>query len=150
MRAYAQNATAAGLDPTARQAWQWLVTEVPQRSLHNWQNAAARLIAADLRGRVTVASDSRPTTGLSSEFVGMAIQVPPAQLVRAVEIARHHLTRLSRRMVPPQVAMIEMIMEAWTAQAIAAAANLGIADARAKGPLSADDLAAAVNADPAG
>ncbi|WP_156689354.1 hypothetical protein [Mycobacterium sp. Marseille-P9652] len=56
VRAYAQNATAAGLDPTARQAWQWLVTEVPQRSLHNWQNAAARLVAADLRGRVPVPS----------------------------------------------------------------------------------------------
>jgi hypothetical protein len=56
VRAYAQNATAAGLDPTARQAWQWFVTEVPQRSLHNWQNAAARLIAADLRGRVTVSN----------------------------------------------------------------------------------------------
>jgi len=54
VRAYAQNATAAGLDPVARQAWQWLVTEVPQRSLHNWQNAAARIIAADLRGRVPV------------------------------------------------------------------------------------------------
>ncbi len=46
----------AGLDATARQAWQWFVTEVPQRSLHNWQNAAARLIAADLRGRVAVSS----------------------------------------------------------------------------------------------
>lgn len=57
VRAYAQNATASGLDPTARQAWQWFVTEVPQRSLHNWQNAAARLIAADLRGRVPVRSD---------------------------------------------------------------------------------------------
>lgn len=57
VRAYAQNATASGLDPTARRAWQWFVTEVPQRSLHNWQNAAARLIAADLRGRVTVSSD---------------------------------------------------------------------------------------------
>ncbi|OBI99325.1 hypothetical protein A5660_03720 [Mycobacterium alsense] len=57
VRAYAQNATAAGLDPTARRAWQWLVTEVPQRSLHNWQNAAARLVAADLRGRVPVPSD---------------------------------------------------------------------------------------------
>lgn len=55
VRAYAQNATAAGLDPVARQAWQWFVTEVPQRSLHNWQNAAARLIAADLRSRVVVA-----------------------------------------------------------------------------------------------
>ncbi|MCA2237813.1 hypothetical protein JF769_10995 [Mycobacterium avium] len=57
VRAYAQNATASGLDPTARQAWQWFVTEVPQRSLHNWQNAAARLIAAELRGRVPVPSE---------------------------------------------------------------------------------------------
>jgi hypothetical protein len=57
VRAYAQNATAAGLDPVARQAWQWLVTEVPQRSLHNWQNAAARLIAADLRGNLVAAQD---------------------------------------------------------------------------------------------
>ena len=57
VRAYAQNATASGLDPTARQAWHWFVTEVPQRSLHNWQNAAARLIAADLRGRVPVPSE---------------------------------------------------------------------------------------------
>jgi hypothetical protein len=56
VRAYAQNATAAGLDPTARRAWQWFATDVPQRSLHNWQNAAAKLIAADLRGRVSVSS----------------------------------------------------------------------------------------------
>ena len=55
VRAYAQNATAAGLDPVARQAWQWLVTEVPQRSLHNWQNAAARVIATDLRSNVVSA-----------------------------------------------------------------------------------------------
>ena len=52
VRAYAQSATAAGLDPLARQAWQWFVTEVPQRSLHNWQNAAARVIATDLRSNL--------------------------------------------------------------------------------------------------
>lgn len=51
VRAYAQNATASGLDPVAREAWKWLVTDVPQRSLHNWQNAAARLIAVELRGQ---------------------------------------------------------------------------------------------------
>jgi hypothetical protein len=56
VRAYAQNATAAGLDPVARRAWQWFVTDVPQRSLHNWQNAAARVIAADLRGTPVPAS----------------------------------------------------------------------------------------------
>lgn len=55
VRAYAQNATAAGLDPLARQAWQWFVTEVPQRSLHNWQNAAARVIATDLRSNLVPA-----------------------------------------------------------------------------------------------
>jgi hypothetical protein len=57
VRAYAQNATASGLDPVARQAWQWFVTEVPQRSLHNWQNAAARVIAADLRGAPVTADN---------------------------------------------------------------------------------------------
>src|SRR5689334_15082212 len=58
VRAYAQNATAAGLDPVARQAWQWFATEVPQRSLHNWQNAAARLIAADLRGNLVAVKEA--------------------------------------------------------------------------------------------
>ncbi|TFV60927.1 hypothetical protein E4P42_01680 [Mycobacterium sp. PS03-16] len=57
VRAYAQNATPAGLDPVARRAWQWLVTEVPQRSLHNWQNAAARVIAADLRSDLVATRD---------------------------------------------------------------------------------------------
>lgn len=54
VRAYAQNATAAGLDPVARQAWHWFVGDVPQRSLHNWQNAAARVIATDLRASFSV------------------------------------------------------------------------------------------------
>lgn len=51
VRPYSQRATAAGLDPVARRAWQWFATSVPQRSLHNWQNAAARLVATDLRSR---------------------------------------------------------------------------------------------------
>jgi hypothetical protein len=50
-------------------------------------------------------------------------------------------------MVPPPIAMLEMITEMWATQAITAAADLGIADALAKGPLSADELASAVNAD---
>ena len=49
--------------------------------------------------------------------------------------------------MPPPVAIMEMAVEAWAAQAITAAADLGIADALAKGPLSADELAAAVDAD---
>jgi hypothetical protein len=43
---------------------------------------------------------------------------------------------------------MEMVVETWAAQAITAAAELGIADELAKGPLSAEDLATAVKADP--
>jgi O-methyltransferase domain/Dimerisation domain len=50
-------------------------------------------------------------------------------------------------MAPPPIVMLEMITEMWATQAIAAAADLGIADALAKGPLSADQLASAVDAD---
>ena len=37
------------LDETARAALDWFHTSVPERTLHNWQNAAAKLIAEDLR-----------------------------------------------------------------------------------------------------
>jgi DNA-binding transcriptional ArsR family regulator len=43
---------------------------------------------------------------------------------------------------------MDLIMGAWIAQALTAAADLRVADALAKGPLSVDELAAAVNADP--
>jgi hypothetical protein len=73
--------------------------------------------------------------------------IPHTQIARVVETARHHIAQLHRRMVPPSAAMWELITNAWVAQAITAAAELGIADALAKGPLSADELAKAVDAD---
>src|SRR6516162_23815 len=77
----------------------------------------------------------------------MGSKLPPARVVRAIEMVRHHLSQLHRRMVPPPIAMLEMISDVWATQAITAAADLGIADALAKGPLSADELASAINAD---
>jgi O-methyltransferase domain/Dimerisation domain len=44
--------------------------------------------------------------------------------------------------------MTEMIMNAWAAQGITAAVNLGVADALTDGPLRVDELASRVNADP--
>jgi hypothetical protein len=73
--------------------------------------------------------------------------LPPARVGRTIDFVRHHLAQLHRRMVPPSAAMLEMITNAWAAQAITAAADLGIADVLARGPLSADDLAVAVGAD---
>jgi hypothetical protein len=75
-------------------------------------------------------------------------KVPPAKAARVVERARHHLNRLHQRLVPPHAAMMDLIMGAWISQAITAAADLGVADALAKRPLLADELAAAVKADP--
>ncbi|MGH3596065.1 MAG: methyltransferase, partial [Mycobacterium sp.] len=74
-------------------------------------------------------------------------RVPPAKLARVVEWIRHHLYRLNQRLAPAPAAMMEMIIAAWTSQAITVAAQLGVADALASGPLPIDELAARVGAD---
>lgn len=74
-------------------------------------------------------------------------RVPPAQLARAVERIRHYLYRLNQKLVSAPAAMMELILGAWVAQAIAVAADLGVADALAKGPLPIDELSARVGAD---
>lgn len=73
--------------------------------------------------------------------------LPPARFARAIEFVRHQVGQLHQRMAPPPAAMMEMITNAWAAQAITAAADLGIADVLAKGPLSVDEVAEAVDAD---
>jgi len=74
-------------------------------------------------------------------------KVPPARLARAVEWTRHHLLLLHQRMLPAPMAMMELVVSGWPAQTITTAAQLGIADALADGPLSIDELAARVGAD---
>lgn len=49
LKPYNQRSTNADLDPVAQEALNWLRTMVPERTLYNWQNAAARLLAQDLR-----------------------------------------------------------------------------------------------------
>jgi C-methyltransferase len=65
-------------------------------------------------------------------------KVPPAKLARVVERIRH-LYRLHQRLTPAPAAMIEMILAGWTSQAITVAAQLGVADALADGPLPIDE-----------
>jgi C-methyltransferase len=78
---------------------------------------------------------------------GARLKVPPARLARVVEWIRHHLFRLHQRMTLAPAAMMEMITATWTSQAITVAAQLGVADALANGPLPVDELASAVGAD---
>ena len=76
------------------------------------------------------------------------IKIPPAKVARIVERFRHHLYRFHQRSAPAAAAMFEMVTGAWVAQAIQVAAELGIADALAEGPLPLTDLADRVGADP--
>jgi C-methyltransferase len=87
-----------------------------------------------------------PTT-VKGEAMSTSAKVPPAKLARVVERIRHHLYRLHQRLTPAPAAMIEMILAGWTSQAITVAAQLGVADALADGPLPIDQLAARVDAD---
>ncbi len=73
--------------------------------------------------------------------------MPPANLARVVEWTRHHLYRLNQRLIPAPAALFEMILAGWASQAITVAAQLGVADALADGPLRIDELAARVDAD---
>jgi hypothetical protein len=48
LKPYARRPDFDSLDETSRAALNWFQTSVPERTLHNWQNAAAKLIAEDL------------------------------------------------------------------------------------------------------
>ena len=51
LKPYTRRSDAQSLDETTRQALDWFQTSVPERTLHNWQNTAARLVASDLRNK---------------------------------------------------------------------------------------------------
>jgi C-methyltransferase len=91
-----------------------------------------------------------PRTSREGEAVSSTAKitkVPPAKLARVVEWIRHYLYRLHQRLTPAPAAMMEMIIAAWTSQAITVAAQLGVADALSDGPLPIEELAARVGAD---
>jgi C-methyltransferase len=87
-----------------------------------------------------------PTT-VKGRAMSKTAKVPPAKLARVIEWTRHHLYRLHQQLTPAPAAMIEMILAGWTSQAITVAAQLGVADALADGPLTIDELATRVDAD---
>ncbi|MGB3437205.1 MAG: hypothetical protein WBA97_00520 [Actinophytocola sp.] len=52
VRPYSVRTKVTELDPSARRALAWFVDQVPERTLHNWQAAAAKIVAAELRAPV--------------------------------------------------------------------------------------------------
>lgn len=51
LKLYGRRTLQGDLDGTTQAAVEWFAAQVPQRTLHNWQNEAAHLIARDLRIR---------------------------------------------------------------------------------------------------
>ena len=76
-------------------------------------------------------------------------RMPPARLARAVESVRSTMRRVSSKLLPPSASVLDMTMGFATAQTIFAATRLGIADELADGPLTTDELAARIGAEPA-
>jgi hypothetical protein len=49
LKPYTRRTDYAALDESTRAALDWFQTSVPERTLHNWQNTAAKLIAEDIK-----------------------------------------------------------------------------------------------------
>ncbi|HEX6354321.1 hypothetical protein [Actinophytocola sp.] len=49
VRPYSVRTKVTELDPVARRALAWFADHVPERTLHNWQAAAAKIVATELR-----------------------------------------------------------------------------------------------------
>jgi len=58
LKPYSQRTQHIPSDPVSRKALEWFRTQVPERTLYNWQNAATRLIVQDLRSHDTQQPDS--------------------------------------------------------------------------------------------
>jgi hypothetical protein len=75
-------------------------------------------------------------------------KLPPARVVRVVESMRRRIQALNRMMAPAQVGVLEMINGNSVTQAIYTAAKFAIPDALANGPLTAQQIANRVGANP--
>jgi hypothetical protein len=73
---------------------------------------------------------------------------PPVRVVHAAERTRSALLRLSRSLAPGNVALLELAHGNWVTQALYVAAKLNIADQLSGGPLTSDEVAHNVDADP--
>lgn len=59
LKPYSRRADYDSLDDASRAALDWFQTSVPERTLHNWQNTAAKIIAEDLRNPRPERSEER-------------------------------------------------------------------------------------------
>lgn len=62
LRPYSRRAIHDDLDPVSAQALDWFRQSVPERTMYNWQAAAAALVAQDLKEKTIRVAAANPTT----------------------------------------------------------------------------------------
>lgn len=75
-------------------------------------------------------------------------KAPPIKLINVVNKIRGGVGKVYQKMVPPQIAMFELISSMWTVQSIYVAAELGVADVIKDGEVHFSDIAKEVGAHP--
>ncbi|CUR62506.1 putative O-methyltransferase [metagenome] len=75
-------------------------------------------------------------------------KLPPVRVVRAATSVRTALQSLTRRMVPPEVDLLELTSGFMATHTVYAVARLGVADALGDGPRPAAEVAAGLGTDP--
>src|ERR1700738_5306347 len=68
--------------------------------------------------------------------------LPPPWIARSVLALNRGLARLRRALLPPQLYLFELGTALWTAQCLHTIARLGVAERLARGPATADQVAA--------
>lgn len=58
LKPYSRRSQQVEMDTAVQQAYDWFRQEIPQRTLYNWQNAAAKLVAQDIREKSAFLADS--------------------------------------------------------------------------------------------
>ena len=72
--------------------------------------------------------------------------VPPTAVVRAVTTAQRAMVRLTRKLAPPQFALLELATGRWISDAIGAVTRLGVPEALEAGPRAVREIAYEVGA----
>lgn len=75
-------------------------------------------------------------------------KLPPVKVAKTVDKLRSGFYKVQQKMVPPQIALLEIGTSFWQSQAVYVAARLKIADVLSEGSQSAQELAAKVEAHP--
>jgi C-methyltransferase len=129
-----------------------MLTSIGARQRHNIRETAQ--VADPVLGDFRVLADSLDVDPADRRSQGkgrsmeISFKVPPVWLAQAVQRVRGHLLRLHQSLAPAPAVMAEFITSAWMAQSVTVAAQLHVADALAEQPLTLDELASKVDADP--